>query len=64
METYAAILTPSRSNGQTRKWSGEATDWDDACNRAEADNAGWSVHTCGIVRDGVYGGIWAGMRND
>lgn len=64
MENYAAVLIPSRANGQTRKWAGEAADWDDACERAEADNPGWTVHTCGIVRDGVTASVWAGMRND
>ena len=50
MENYTATLTSNKGhNGKWRDWTGEAVDWDDACEKAEAANPGWSVYACGTA---------------
>lgn len=49
-EPWVVTLTAVRRyNGKWRVWRGTAQDWDDACERAEAANPGWTTHTAGHV---------------
>lgn len=53
MTNFTAMLTPSRGRGSWRTWTGDAVDWDDACEWAAAANPGWDVHTCGETVEGA-----------
>jgi hypothetical protein len=48
VNTWIVLLTSAKGhNGHWREWEGEATDFDDACEKAEAANKGWNTHTVG-----------------
>lgn len=46
MDRYLVLL--NKRGGHWREWRGDAADWDDACEKAAAENPGWEVHTAGF----------------